>query len=249
MAMMKPSQCKCLSANALKTIAMLTMFLDHLGKTLTDQYWMTYVGRLAFPIFAFLIAEGYDHTKDFNAYWKRIFRYALLSEIPFNLMFGSPIYPAGQNVLFTFLIALTVMRLIDQAWQKQWWVGILTGAAATLAGCLLAVLSGTDYHGFGVLTVICLWVFEKVKFGWLLQLLSLLLINWKLIAGECFTIMLGEYELWIPFQCIAVLAMLPIALYNGKLGRGGKRFQMAAYIFYPAHMAVLGLLMILIAYL
>lgn len=230
-------------------IAMATMFIDHFGKALTTQYWMTYIGRLAFPIFAFLIAEGYDHTKDYKTYLKRLFVYALISEIPYNLMFGGIIYPAGQNVLFTFIIALLIIRLIDKGWKKQWWLGIVAGLIATPVGFLLATVLGTDYYGFGVLTVVCFWIFGKIKFGWILQLLSIGYINWKLIAGECFTIMLGDYELWIPFQCIAILSMIPILMYNGKLGRGGKKFQTAAYIFYPAHMAVLGSLMILITYL
>ncbi len=240
---------KCLSSNTLKIIAMVTMFIDHFGKALTNQYWMTYVGRLAFPLFAFLIAEGYNHTKDFKKYFKRMLVYALISEIPYNLMFGNVIYLAGQNVLFTFLISLMVIRAIDVSWQKKKWLGIIAGLGATLAGFLLATLLGTDYYGFGVLTVVCFWVFGKVKFGWIGQLLSITYINWKLIAGECFTIMLGSYELWVPYQCIAILSMIPILMYNGKLGYGGKKFQTFAYIFYPAHMAVLGLLMIIISFL
>ncbi len=240
---------KCLSSNALKVIAMVTMFMDHLGKTLTNQYWMTYVGRLAFPLFAFLIAEGYEHTKDFKTYLKRMVIYALISELPYNLMSGGVLNPGGQNVLFTFVIALLAIRLTDKVWQKNRWLGVFAGIAAALMGFLAATLLGTDYYGFGVLTVLSFWVFGKVKhFGWLLQLASLTLINWKLIAGECFTVMLGSYELWIPYQCIAIFAMIPILMYNGKLGKGGKCFQRFAYIFYPAHMALLGLLMILRSY-
>ncbi len=241
---------RCLSSNTLKSIAMVTMFMDHLGKTLTTQYWMTYIGRLAFPLFAFLIAEGYDHTKDFRKYLKRMFIYALISEIPYNLLFGGIIYPSGQNVLFTFVIALLVIRLIDLSRQTKWWLGMIAGIGVIPVGFLTATILGTDYYGFGVLTVVCFWIFGKVRtVGWALQLFSITYINWKLIAGDCFTVMLGNYELWIPYQCIAILAMIPILLYNGKLGGGGKKFQTFAYVFYPAHMAVLGPLMILISYL
>ncbi len=245
----KQFKLKCFSANSLKVIAMITMFMDHLGKTVANQYWMTYVGRLAFPIFAFLIAEGYNHTKDFKKYIKRMFIYALISEIPYNLTFGGVFYLGGQNVLFTFLIALLGIRLLDQAWQRKWWIGILAGIGVVPTGFILATILGTDYYGFGFLTVICFWVFSRVRFGWIGQLLSIVFINWKLIAGECFTVMLGDYELWIPYQCIAILSMIPIFMYNGELGRGGKKFQTFAYIFYPAHMAILGLLMMLLSYL
>ncbi len=248
--MLKKLKFKCLSSNTLKIIAMVTMFIDHLGKSLTTQYWMTYIGRLAFPLFAFLIAEGYEHTRDFKKYLKRMLIYALISEIPYNLMFGGVIYPAGQNVLFTFIIALLAIRLIDKAWHKKWWCGVLTGLCAVPIGFLTATILCTDYYGFGFLTVLSFWIFGKVKkFAWVLQLISIIYINWKLIAGECFTIMIGDYELWVPYQCIAVLSMIPILIYNGKLGKGGKKFQTFAYIFYPAHMAVLGGLMIIISYL
>lgn len=239
---------KILSSNTIKIIAMVTMFMDHFGKTLTHQYWMTYVGRLAFPLFAFLIAEGYNHTKDFNKYIKRMFIFALISEIPYNLMFGSVFYPAGQNVLFTFLISLFAIRFTDLAWNKKKWLGIIVGFGSVLGGFILATLLLTDYYGFGFLMVVSLWLFGKIKFGWVLQLLSLVFINWKLIAGECFTVMIGKNELWIPYQCIAILAIIPILMYNGKLGRGGKKFQTFGYIFYPAHMAILGTLMIVLTF-
>ncbi len=240
---------KCLSSNALKLIAIITMLMDHLGKTIFEnQYWMTYIGRLAFPLFAFLIAEGYNHTSDFKKYLNRMLIYALISEIPYNLMSGGIFNLGGQNVLFTFIIALLAIRLIDKSWHKNRWLGIIAGFTATPAGFILATILGTDYYGFGFLTVICFWVFGKIKYcGWLLQLLSIIYVNWKLIAGECFTIMIGNYELWIPYQCIAILSMIPIFMYNGKLGGGGKKFQTFAYVFYPAHMAILGLLMIILS--
>ncbi len=237
---------KCFTANGLKMLAMVTMFLDHLGKTLLrDQEWMTYIGRIAFPIFAFLVAEGYDHTKDFKVYMRRMIIYALISEIPYDLFFGAPINLGRQNVLFTFIIALFIIRTIDIAFQKKRWMGCFFGIAGTFAGYWLAFIINSDYMGHGVLSVVCFWVFGKLRFGWILQLISTVYINWFMIAGISFTVMLGSYELWIPVQAFAVLAMIPIMLYNGRLGRGGKKFQSFAYLFYPVHLALLGLLMII----
>ncbi len=237
---------KCLTSNNLKMIAIVTMFCDHLYKSiLISQPWLTYVGRLAFPIFAFLIAEGYDRTKDFKGYIKRLFIYALISEIPYNLMFGSPIYLGGANVLFTFLIALLVIRAIDQSWKKNKFLGIFIGIVTIIAGFLVSSIIFTDYYGPGFLMVVCFWIFSKIKFGWIFQTLSLIYINWKLIAGECFTLMIAGHELWIPYQAIAILSMLPILMYNGELGKGGKTFKNFAYIFYPAHMAILAILMMI----
>ncbi len=117
------------------------------------------------------------------------------------------------------------------------------GAGAAVLGMVLSAVLFTDYYSMGVLTVICFWVFGKVKYGIIFQFLGLLYINWELIAGESFTVMLGNYELWVPYQAIGVLAVIPIFMYNGELGRGGKTFKNFAYWFYPAHMAVLGLAM------
>ncbi len=239
---------KCLNSTTLKIIAMTAMFLDHAGKTLFfNQEWMVWVGRIAFPIFAFQIAEGYNHTKDFKEYLKRMFIYALISEIPYNLLYGFPIYPLSQNVLFTFCISLVIIRLIDKSWQKHWALGLVTTVISVYIGYWLAAALLTDYKGFGVLMVVSFWLFGRVKFGWILQLLAIIYINWEMIGGFNFTFMINGREIWVPVQAFAILAMIPIFMYNGEKGPGGKRFRRAVYIFYPLHMFVLGSLMIVLS--
>lgn len=92
----------------LHILAMLFMLCDHLWATLFPaQEWMTCVGRLAFPIFAFMIAEGCYYTSNVKKYMLRLFLFAIISEIPFNLIMGSSVfYPFHQNVLWTFLLGV-----------------------------------------------------------------------------------------------------------------------------------------------
>ena len=215
-----------LTATHLRILALFLMLLDHLWATVVPgNNWMTYVGRMAFPIFAFQAAEGYHHTHDFKGYCKRLAIFALVSEIPFNLMiFSSPIFPFHQNVMLTLLLGLLACRAWD---RKQWW----KVALLLLAG----VVTFPDYGVMGVLTVLMFHVLRDWKWA---QLLMLIAINYFGYEGQ--HLLLGRME--IPVQAFAILAFIPIFLYNGEKGRGGKALQYGSYVFYPLHMLILGLL-------
>lgn len=108
-----------LSSAALHILAMGCMLCDHLGVFFPGSVWLPCAGRLAFPIFAFLIAEGVRHTRDRRRYMKRLLFLAVLSEIPFDLQYErSAVYLFHQNVIWTFLIALLV---IGRAWRCWRW--------------------------------------------------------------------------------------------------------------------------------
>lgn len=102
---------------SLHVLAMTLMLCDHLwGTGIIRNDVLMCIGRLSFPIFAFLIVEGYFHTKNLKKYVIRILLFALLSEIPFNLMTGGRIfYPVHQNVLWTFLISIAVMHINEKS--------------------------------------------------------------------------------------------------------------------------------------
>ena len=215
-----------LTATHLRILALFLMLLDHLWATVVPgNNWMTYVGRMAFPIFAFQAAEGYHHTHDFKGYCRRLAIFAAVSEIPFNLMiFSSPIFPFHQNVMLTLLLGLLACRAWDQ--RKLGWLALI---------CLAAVLTFPDYGVMGVLTVLMFHVLRDWKWA---QLLMLIAVNWFGFEGQ--HLILGTME--VPVQAFAILAFLPIALYNGEKGRSGKALQDGSYIFYPLHMLILGLL-------
>lgn len=240
-----------ISREGLKVLAMIFMTLDHAYMTvvLAPEYaWMTQVGRLAFPIFAFQIAEGYVHTSSRKKYLLNLLIFALISEIPYNLMMGGEIYgPFHQNVMFTFLIALLFLRLID------WVLALrchLVFRLALLAGvCALSVVAGTltfvDYLGFGVLTVLVFYLARLLPRRYLemgAQLLGLWAINWVALGGRVL-ILPGGFEL--PQQGLAVLSLVFIWLYNGKKSLSGapaRAFKYFSYAFYPAHILILSLI-------
>ncbi len=235
-----------LSSFGLHLIAMGLMLLDHMWATvIPGQQWMTIAGRMAYPIFAFLIAEGFCRTRNLDQYIKRMFLWALLSEIPFNLMYGgSFLYPFGQNVLFTFWLSLLCLRsLKKQLDQPSLWKRWATGGLIVLGFYLLATVTFVDYHGQGLLTVVLFWLLRGSspwhKLG---QLAGLCYINFEMYRGLNLLIPLFGRTWEIPQQGFAVLALLFIWLYRGRQGPHSKNISRIFYAFYPVHMLILGLL-------
>lgn len=223
----------------LHLLAMGLMLCDHVCLALMpDRLWMTCVGRLAFPIFAFLVAEGFVRTRSRARYARRLLVVALVSEVPFDLLAaGRPVYPLRQNVLWTFLIALGCMQLLE--WAKadpRPAARFVLSAGAVLGGFLAGTAFMVDYFGPGVWTVLVFYFFRGD--GWrqrLGQLLCLLFLNGWLLAGQ--TVLPGGLAL--PIQAFAVLALPFIWLYRGRQGPHGRAVRWLFYGFYPAHLLVL----------
>jgi len=216
---------RALSGSALKLIAMAAMVVDHVAliffcnnpeySTLYDQ--MRTIGRISYPVFAFLIVEGYLHTHDFGRYAKRLLYFAVISEIPWQLIN----HDGSHNVLFTFLAGLFVMYMIDH-WHTTN-INILLFAIVT--GVLL-IYFHTDYDYRGLLLILVFYLFKKDPF--LQTIFGILVMSFYGIRG-------------------ALIAFLIINAYNGHRGFiQGDMGKYLVYLFYPCHLFILWIAKIII---
>lgn len=236
-----------ISGSTLKMIAVITMLIDHvaagvLGRYLTmyaldstpgaidyNTLWNIYevmrgIGRVAFPIYCFLLVEGFTHTKSVGKYGLRLLAFAFISEIPFDLLFsGKAVDLSYQNVFFTLWIGLLVMWGFQWVEQRQnWHVALKVPAYMVIfvAGMALADFLATDYSYYGVFAVTMLYVFRKNKVT-------------QIVAG----VVSFLWEIW------AVFAFIPVGFYNGKRGWNMKYFF---YFFYPVHLLLLYVLCVIL---
>lgn len=230
---------------SLHIMAMVFMLCDHLwGTVVPGNDWLTCVGRISFPIFAFMIVEGYFHTGNLKKYIKRLLIFAVLSEIPFNLAIGSSVfYPLHQNVLWSFLISLGLIHWNEKAKTKRIWLRILVGTATVILGYLAGLLTMVDYYHVGILTVLVFYFFRGKKW-WCYagQLLCLAYINIEMLGGFAYEVQFFGNTHYFVRQNFALLALIPIWMYRGRRGYHSKIFQYACYLFYPLHLLILGLI-------
>lgn len=223
------------TGSTLKWIAIITMFIDHLAATLLVRMMLCYgyseemyiiyrvmrtIGRVAFPIFCFLLVEGFMRTRNVGKYIGRMSLFAILTEIPYDLAFSACILTwKDQSVMLTLLIGLLTMwgcSLIEKKWQENYIVQWIGFAACLAVGMQLAYLLNTDYAYKGILSIMAMYFFRKDK-------------NLQVLAG-------GITFFWEPW---ALLAFPLIYLYNGQRGMKMKYFF---YAFYPLHLLLLYLI-------
>ncbi len=223
-----------LDGGALKGIAAALMLIDHVGAILLPEtVILRCIGRLAFPIFAFFIAEGYAHTRSFGRYLLRMAIWAAVSEIPFNLEFGHFFVPGRQNVLWTFCLALLTLRGLEELRRETGGARYLGCGAALAAGFAAGELLHVDYGGWGVLSVVLFYLCRQGRYARPGLLAGMLVLN-GLCIGSMKTAVFG---IQVPIQIFAVAALPLLWLYNGRPGAKGWRW--AFYVFYPAHLLVL----------
>ena len=218
---------------ALKLLAVITMLIDHIGATFyPDRMILRYVGRLAMPIFAFCIVEGFCKTHRRGRYFWRLTVFALLSELPFDRMVSGKLWdPEQQNILWTFLLAFLAMAALEYTGRRPalWAPGI----ACVLLCCLAAEWAGTDYGAFSVLLCLLFYLTREMRLGLL----------WS--AAGFLILCVARYGYLLPARLPAeiygVLATPLLAFYRGYR-RGNRWIQYGFYCFYPCHMLILGLL-------
>lgn len=246
---------KSLSQETLKIIACVTMLLDHLGAMCTPAidlafwqlvpvngmvfisvklyYVLRCIGRLAFPIYCFLLAEGAHYTKNPQKYALRLGLGVLLAELPFDCAFFGGFTWEHQSVMVTLLLGYGAILLMKQT------DNILLKFSAVFPFAMAAEWLCTDYGGHGVAMMALFALTRELPYARWLQLGGLLVINGMMNSATL------EYLLGIPLsiQLLAVFAMVPIALYSGKKTTGSKYVQWGFYLFYPVHMTLLALVL------
>ncbi|MEG0751236.1 MAG: TraX family protein [Oscillospiraceae bacterium] len=253
-----PTRFACLDAFWLKLIAVIAMLCDHLGYTgLASGDWLRLFGRIALPIYAFLLVEGFFNTHNVSRYALRLALFALISELPFDLMAssGSSLFCwDAQNVFFTLLLGLLTIAALDYV-KRTFYdsrldadiksrvlggaYGLLLAIAAVIAACALATVLYTDYSYYGVLLIVS---FYLLRGHLLLIAAAQLVIFFLLMPHYTVSLTLFSTTMTVGFYGFAVFSMIPLALYNGKRGLRNPALQYAFYAFYPLHLLVLGII-------
>lgn len=215
----------------LKIIAIITMLIDHIGAVFLENGTVGYmisrcIGRLAFPIFCFLLVEGFFHTKNLKKYMIRLGIFCFISEVPFDLAFeGKAIEFQHQNVFFTLFIGLctiAVLQKIEENKNINLFMSQFLKILSVTAGSVLSLVIKSDYQYMGIILITVFYLFRNQK-----NMLGVFVILVIMLLGGS------------DIEIIAAFSIILILLYNGKKGFG---LKYAFYIFYPAHLLCLYLI-------
>lgn len=236
-----------LSSFALKIIAVITMFIDHFAFLFLGNHHNAYmiargIGRISFPIFVFILVEGFYYTSNRVKHGIILGVFALISELPYNMMYGSFFDLGKQNVLFTLFIGYMMIWALDSiSMYKVYYpdkilkrigagrLNTLLELFVMLLGFSIAYFLNTSYSYAGVMLVLCFYVFRKYHLG-------------RVIVNIVFNMGMFGYGL----QWLGALSIIPIAFYNEKPGK--YKWKYFFYIFYPVHILFLVGLKIVIKY-
>lgn len=217
-----------MNSKQMKYIAIVSMVIDHIGAVFfPDLIVLRIIGRLAFPIFVFLVVQGLFHTASVQKYAARLLTFALVAEIPYDLCLFGRITWQQQNVLFTLFLGLIMINYIyylDRQ-EKQTVRSLLQRVLVLAVVFMAAVLLNVEYGVFGLLLMLLLYLFVRHQLSnyWLVA-----------IAGYvvAFSLIFTDYQL----QIFSVLSLVWIGLYNPEAVKFNKYIY---YCFYPVHLLLL----------
>lgn len=221
----------------LKLIAIVSMTIDHVGAALISRWnsdaelYFRMIGRLAFPIFCFLIVEGFFHTRNVKKYMFRLLVFAIISEVPFDLLFNTTKNLwSMQNIFGTLFLGLVAIFLMEKA-KERW--GAYTPTTTTLQVVIVLLFGAIAYYanvdyavlGIGYLIIFYLCRGNNLKLFFFLTILNLLFCGVESI------------------QMLSALAVPILSLYNGQRG---PKVKYLFYVYYPLHLAVLAVIYVLL---
>lgn len=209
----------------LKLIACMTMLIDHVGAVLIPNIGLRILGRIAFPIYCFLLVEGCSHTRSLKKYGQRLLAGVFLAELPFDFLFYGGFTWQHQNVMLTLLIGFVMILWIRRSGKFL----------LPLGTCFLAAeLLRADYGGLGIALIGAFLIAASDSRTALLKTGLIAMIFWCM-GGYSVPLL----HLRIPIQMFGLLALIPIAGYSGKKLTKSRRLRWAFYLFYPVHMLLL----------
>jgi hypothetical protein len=218
---------KGISGATLKWIAIITMIIDHFGLAI---YWyipgrsyeiydiMRKIGRISFPIYCFLLVEGFYHTRNLRKYIISCLIFALISEVPFDTaFFGKFVYAGAQNIYFTLALGLMAIAVLDKFKYKKDVKSIICRLVVIAVFAGLGQLFKVDYDWKGILFIIMFYYCYNIP-------------KWQ---RNIIGVLAFAYEITAP------LAFIPIQLYNGTRGKQWKYFF---YAIYPVHLTIFAII-------
>ena len=239
-----------MTGNQLKILALITMTIDHIGVVLLPQYLiLRVIGRLTYPIFAYMIAEGCFYTRDKKRYLGGIFALGLVCQLGFLVAMGS----LEQSILTSFTLAIITIYALQLADRRRDAVGVLALAGALVLDAFVALalpmlLAGTgfsiDYGFWGILLPVFCYA-PRVFCKKALDSKRLRL----MLACATFGIVLVcvQMNAWLGgIQWFSLFATVPLACYNGR--RGTWNLKYLFYIYYPAHLVAIWGIALLLRY-
>jgi len=235
-----------MNAFALKIIALVTMIIDHIGAVFPETFGFEFrvIGRVAFPIYVFLIAEGFRHTKHPGKFLARLFVFAIVSEPVFDWAIHGASFPWGvnflaqTNIFYTLFLGGAAIVAYEKIREKvDRVVAILP--MFVFAGLAESVFT-SDYGAYGVVFIFIMYVIRHKKFS-LVAMAALCILQYDWLFRRAFAYGFDAIvPIWWLLIPAALVSVLLVAFYNGKRGPGLKWFFYASY---PVHLAVLAVLL------